>query len=70
MTSSMRSSGSVASNSPSALVRPSAIVFFAKTTRMSQSAAGSPVNRLAANNTIWPGDVLVTRPTSDTITMV
>ena len=49
---------------------PSATGCCATSTRTSQPATGSPVKRLAAKNSIWPGEVLVTRPTSDTMTMV
>ena len=55
---------------PSADVVPSATGCCAASTRTSQAGIGSPVKRFAANISTWPGEVLVTTPTSETMTMV
>ena len=64
------SSGSTASTTPSADVRPVATAAPPDTTRASHPARGSPLWRSAAKSSIWPGDALATTPTSDTTATV
>ena len=51
-------------------VTPVATGCWSASTRTRHPGIGSPLKRLAAKTSSWPGAVLVTRPTSDTTTTV